>query len=398
MIAIVLDGQLQSALAAAQSLGQKNIRVICGASRRTALSLYSRYCSQSFLYTSPRENRERFILDLLDFLKGLKEPAALFSFSDETFLSVFQAKERLAPYVQHVLSNKESIEIAFNKEKTLRLAQANNIPIPKTYFVSGFEEAASMALELSYPLIIKPRQTCSWKKGGNFATVEYVSSSEQLKKEYKRLLEKMGEPPLIQEVIQGEEIGIFALMDYGQPKALFAHRRIRSISPLGGASCLRESIKMPAEAKEYSLRLLRALSWHGVAMVEFKVDKRDGVPKLMEINGRFWGSLPLAIYAGVDFPYLFYQAANRENVAPCFSYQENIKSRHLLADLKHLISVLLTRKKVAGLPYPKRFPAIVDFLKFFEKDLYYDVESWSDPKPFLAELIDSAIRVFKNEN
>ena len=54
---------------------------------------------------------------------------------------------------------------------------------------------------------------------------------------------------------------------------------------------------------------MRALNWKGIAMVEWKVDPRDGRPKLMEVNPRFWGSLELAVRSGVDFPVLYAQAA-----------------------------------------------------------------------------------------
>ena len=55
-------------------------------------------------------------------------------------------------------------------------------------------------------------------------------------------------------------------------------------------------------------------------MVEFKVDPRDGIPKLMEVNPRFWGSLQLAIVSGVDFPYLILKMARRESFEPILHY------------------------------------------------------------------------------
>ena len=61
----------------------------------------------------------------------------------------------------------------------------------------------------------------------------------------------------------------------------------------GGASSYRESVALDARLLEDSVRLLQALRWTGLAMVEFKVGA-DGY-HLMEINGRVWGSLPLAV-------------------------------------------------------------------------------------------------------
>ena len=87
-------------------------------------------------------------------------------------------------------------------------------------------------------------------------------------------------------------------------------------------SVLRESIELPKPMTDYAVRLLQHMGWHGVAMVEFKVERETGIPQLMEINGRFWGSLQLAIDAGINFPFLLYQLATHQPVAvPVHGYQ-----------------------------------------------------------------------------
>src|SRR3972149_2715130 len=100
MTAIILDGHLQSALAAVRSLGQKGIKTVCGAPRATAMSLFSRYCSETFVYTPAGQNKEKFISDLLDILKNLKEKAIIFSFCDETFLSISQERDKIEPFAE----------------------------------------------------------------------------------------------------------------------------------------------------------------------------------------------------------------------------------------------------------------------------------------------------------
>ena len=153
-----------------------------------------------------------------------------------------------------------------------------------------------------YPLVVKAhrsrvRSESAWQS----TAVKYVRDRVELQRELNaRTAYEF--PLLIQQKIQGPGIGVFMCYDRGRPIATFSHRRIREKPPTGGISVLSESIAVDPEARDYSERLLSALRWHGVAMVEFKADNRDGRPKLMEINGRFWGSLQLAIDAGVDFP------------------------------------------------------------------------------------------------
>src|SRR5690606_34522562 len=83
-------------------------------------------------------------------------------------------------------------------------------------------------------------------------------------------------PLMLQERISGPGIGYFACYDHGRLVASFAHRRLREKPPSGGVSVLRESVAVDQQALMYGSKLLERLAWHGVAMVEFKQDTRDG--------------------------------------------------------------------------------------------------------------------------
>ena len=115
-------------------------------------------------------------------------------------------------------------------------------------------------------------------------------------------------PFLVQAYVSGKGQGLFALYDRGKPVAFFAHKRLREKPPSGGVSVLSESVKVPPNLYYMGRRILDPVQWHGVAMVEFKVAD-NGIPYLMEVNARFWGSLQLAIDAGIDFPWLLYPLA-----------------------------------------------------------------------------------------
>ena len=147
--------------------------------------------------------------------------------------------------------------------------------------------------------------------------------------------------PLIQESIprKGEAFGVSALFNKDSKlRAVFVHKRLREYPVTGGPSTLRESVKNP-KVQELGLKLLKALDWVGVAMVEFKVDPRDGEPKLMEINPRFWGSLQLAILSGVDFPYLIYRMAKEGDVKPILDYKIGVRCRWMFpGDFIHFLS------------------------------------------------------------
>jgi predicted ATP-grasp superfamily ATP-dependent carboligase len=165
---------------------------------------------------------------------------------------------------------------------------------------------------------------------------------------------------------------VAVLMNFAsEPKASFAYRRLREYPIAGGPSTLRESIWNP-ELQARAERLLALLGWTGVAMVEFKVDPRDGDPKLLEVNPRFWGSLHHAIVCGVDFPFLVYRLAMDGDVDRVLRYRIGVRSRSLLhGELMHFLAS------------PNRFhltPGLHDF------SIPDDVLSADDPLPTLGRI------------
>jgi predicted ATP-grasp superfamily ATP-dependent carboligase len=155
-------------------------------------------------------------------------------------------------------------------------------------------------------------------------------------------------------------------------------------------SVLRESIPLDQSLVEQSFRLLKAIGWEGVAMVEYKMDKCEDVPRLMEVNPRFWGSLQLAIDSGMNFPLLLYRLAINEEVAPAFDYEVGVKSRWLLGDLDNLLIQLKHPWSDNGNGGARgagrsRLQACADFFKFHEKNTHYEVFKIDDPRPGLLE-------------
>src|SRR5262249_520665 len=144
--------------------------------------------------------------------------------------------------------------------------------------------------------------------------VHYAGSDEQVRQAIARMNTALP-PPIIQSFVPGSGIGFCVLLNkYGQVSAEFGHERLRDFRPTGSGSVLRKSVPVPAGLRESSLRLLRHIQAYGVTMVEFRIDERSGQFVLMEINGRFWGSLQLAIDAGVNFPLLLVRSLLSETV------------------------------------------------------------------------------------
>ena len=241
---------------------------------------------------------------------------------------------------------------------------------------------------MGFPMVVKAAHSREKLSGKYVASsVSYANNPNELK----AVLRKAPYNELrclVQKRIQGKGIGIFLLARNGEILARFAHRRIREKPPSGGVSVLCESIQPPAEALDVASRLISTIGWHGVAMVEFKWDAEENRPKLIEVNARFWGSLNLAIRAGVDFPFLLYQLALGEKVEGPAEYRIGLKSRWELGDLDHLILRLMRDPKhpsLSGTRVRKRDAVAAFLTDFFRPSVVHEVFNHGDPGPFLFE-------------
>jgi predicted ATP-grasp superfamily ATP-dependent carboligase len=193
-------------------------------------------------------------------------------------------------------------------------------------------------------------------------------------------------PLLVQQRIVGRGTGIFVLVWNGRLVAAFAHRRLREQPPSGGASVYCESIAMDDDLLTRSLALLNAFQWQGVAMVEYKREHATGVPYIMEVNARFWGSLQLAVDAGVDFPVLLARAALGEPTGERPRYREGLRLRSWWADVDHLLVRMRHSPERLALPAdaPSRWKVLSDFLRWRRVDRMETFRA-DDAAPFLVD-------------
>jgi predicted ATP-grasp superfamily ATP-dependent carboligase len=193
---------------------------------------------------------------------------------------------------------------------------------------------------------------------------------------------------LLQEYCRGEGHGVELLLHEGRPLAVFQHRRLREMPVQGGPSALRESVPVDPMLYEYSRALLSELRWTGLAMVEFKVGTNGAW--LMEINGRVWGSLPLAVHAGMDFPARLVEmlllGPDDDAEPPNSSYRVGVRAQNLELELAWIASVLTRRSRARFLPMPPRRECLAALVQLFHPSYKHDILSLHDPLPGLVEL------------
>ena len=398
MSAIVLDGHLKSALVCVRSLGRAGILVSVGAERKTAPALHSRYATARFVYPSPYTDREGFVRHVKAEAVRLGGKPVVYALSDATYLALYENRDDLERYMTLVYPEPKSVEIAFDKAATYSLARVSHVPTIPTHVFETRAEVERLSRTFSYPAVVKARHSVTQNAGvGIFGSASFVHTPTELVAKWESLREQLGEAPLIQEFVRGEEYGVEMLVREGEPYAVIIHHRIRSLSPTGGASVVKETVREGAVRQmleAYALVLVRALSWSGPFMAEFKIDSDSREPKLMEINGRFWGSLPLGVAAGVDVPFLYYKdALGTHTRGELLRAREGIVSRYFLGDCRHLLRVLFARDPMRSILYPKRLQALKDFWNV-PKGTVGDVWNRKDWKPSIMEIIDMMKRLW----
>jgi predicted ATP-grasp superfamily ATP-dependent carboligase len=352
------------------------------------LSACSKYCCRAFVYQSPAQTPEVFLSHLRQEIEqhGYK---LVIPMSDVTITQIASIQDELQSMVELPIPSIGSLQRSFDKAEIYRLADSLGIPKPQTYAPTSEVELKRLIEEIKYPVVIRPRRSrVMTQKGMYHGLVDYATSGEELLLKYYAIHQYIPWP-LLQERINGPGCGVFVLMNRGNPRAWFAHRRLREKPPSGGVSVLRESIPLDPTIQAYAKRLLQALDWHGVAMVEFKLDAADDYrPKLMEVNGRLGGSLQLAIDAGVNFPALLYRMVTNGDVAPCNDYQVGVRTRWLVGDLDHLLARMLKSSRSLQLPSnaPGRFQTLKEFCRFRDPNLHYELFQRDDLRPGFFDL------------
>jgi len=378
MSVLVTDGHFRKTLAVVRSLGCKGIDVTVGERTFLNTSFFSKYCSRRLVYPSPRQSPSQFIEFLLREIKK-NHYECVFPMEEETLLLLAKYHSEISQYTYFLSPDLEKIEFVRDKGNLMRFAEAHGIPAPKTFQIppsltlplKGEGEGGGVDLSsIPIPAVIKPRIS-----SGSFGIV-YVKGRKDLSPSYQSVHRRFPFP-LIQEWIPdgAGTYGFSALFDEGSNvKAAFVHKKLRMYPIEGGPSTLGEGVEHP-QIMELGLSLLKSLNWVGVGMVEFKVDPRDGIPKLMEVNPRFWGSLQLAIVSGVDFPCLLLRMARRESFEPVLRYKVGKRFRWLLlGDILHFLN------------NPNRFHLHPSFFRFFDPNTSYDIVSRDDPLPLLGSL------------
>src|SRR6185437_146797 len=391
MNVLVLDGNENQAVASVRSLAKAGHTVTVGSESSWSKAGWSRYCRRTFVYPSPELSIPAFVSSVVAEM-GLNPGTLVLPMTEKTTLPLSANREELLRNGgKVVLPPHPTVLQAFDKNYTTGLARDLGIRIPQTCLIVDVQQAAELAETFPLPAVLKPRSSQEARVTGVKTTGRplYARTPAEFLHAYCQLSHRASSI-IAQQFVEGIGAGYFALMHHGEMCAEFAHHRLRDVHPTGSGSSLRVSVAPDPELRAAGLKLLRALHWHGVAMVEFRLPNQGG-PFFLEVNGRFWNSLPLAVNAGCDFPALLARMAETGKPVSGNGYEIGLRTRWLLGDFRHLIAVW----RGAPREYPGQFPGRLHTLAQFLTPVpgtSHDNFTFNDPLPEVGDWLDLITR------
>jgi predicted ATP-grasp superfamily ATP-dependent carboligase len=373
--AVVVPGiEAPSTVACLRSLGPRGIRTVVVSEDANTPGFASRYCDERVRAPDPADDLAGYSDLLLD-LACRPSVRTIIPVREADVYLLAKHKDAFAEHVGTPWPEFDRLRAVQNRKRLFDIAREAGVGVPETRPLTEWDEWEREAVIKSrYTIVVSDDESSA-----SYPSVRYHHPGDP--PDVEAIIEEMGHEPLVQGYMSDTaEYGFFALFDQGSPVATFQHRQIRGYKYSGGASAFRESVDIPA-LEDAGLRLLKRLDWHGLAMVEFK--RHDGEFKLMEINPRFWSSLPFSVGAGVDFPFQYYRLS-AGNPVEDQSYEVGTAGHLLRGEFGYLYSTLTHDSPLAERPDSVQSAKTV--LSSIASHPRFDYLTRDDPGPFLSDV------------
>jgi predicted ATP-grasp superfamily ATP-dependent carboligase len=358
-------------LTVARALGREGVPVIGVSYTANGYGLRSRYLTERHVLAQPPDSRIDALLKLVE----SRKPDFLMVHGEANLRGINARRTEFERYTRPLFAPQNVLDRAFDKSQTLEIARRLGIPTPRAYSAFSPDDVARLAETIAFPVVLKPPHPYEKPEDAHLNFTYRILEDKAQFLDFLRPYASAPFYPLIQQFCPGHGVGIETCIYKGEPLCVFQHRRIREYPITGGPSVYRRSEPANARLASWSIDLLRAMEWDGLAMVEYRDDPATGNATLMEVNGRFWGSLPLAVHSGVNFPHLLYLAHGLGTPKTIERYHNYRYCRQITSDTKWLLTAL---RNSSDQPAPSgRLAALSQYLFAFFQCRHFDIE-WPD--------------------
>ncbi len=348
---------------------------------------YSRYVDDYINVSSPQKDLALFSKIFLNYITTNKIDAIL-PLHDAALEIVRYLKNKIPSTIILMGLNEDVIyKYAHNKYDLLNLAHSLKIAVPKTIYITTLNDFNKLT-SIKFPCIVKPISSALIKDNKLYLfRVSVVKNEHQLIDKLRELV--LNIPVMIQEFIEGYGIGFNFISVNGKIINSYIHKRITETD---GVSSYRELLSDNTFSnKDIILEFVKNINWTGVGMIEFKVN--NTTPVLMELNGRFFGSIELCVKSKLNLPKQFLEYyINKTIPVKTENFKLNTKVRNLHDEVLLYFHALFKGKIVKFFKW--KFSVINsifsknDFIEdnFFDDPMYVASLYFYDVKRFFKSL------------
>lgn len=376
---LVLGDGVSAFLAVIRSLGRRGIDVHVAWCRSDGAALRSRYVKKvhRLAFFDPDE----LWIGQLEALLARERFDLVIPCNEQSMRALHAGRQRFERHARLCLVDEAIFETVFDKRACGELAERLGMRVPRTRLIDDAAQWEGTAAALSFPLVLKPASSYDTRRPLSRRNVTKAYDVQQLELLARRMLRE-GQV-IAQENFIGRGVGVELLVDRGQVLIAFQHQRVHQ-PPQGGASSYRRSVPLSKDLLEASKRFVAELNFTGAIMLEFLVnDQQDW--RFVEANARFWGSLPLAVAAGADFPWALYQLLVHGQRASQPNYRVGLYCRSPLADARWFVENLRADRTDRTLATCSPLSVLGEARHWLLGRERFDTFTLDDPLPAFAE-------------
>jgi predicted ATP-grasp superfamily ATP-dependent carboligase len=331
--ALVFGDDMRIFLAVVRSLGRAGLEVHAAPFNWSAPALKSKYVHR--VHVLPRYSD-----DAIAWRKAVSELLQDEHFDlivpccDDRSIIAFHLNKNYFRGQRIALPDVSNIDLLFDKEQTHELADSLAIPMARSARLLFEDDVRSLISRYGLPLVLKPRRSYWPDKLDGWGKVFIPKNEQQLRDALGQISDRSRY--LVESYFVGAGVGVSVLADGGNILHAFQHRRLRE--GWGGSSSYRLSEELHAELYAAVEKICKAVNLSGVCMFEFRFNMQSQDWVLLETNARFWGSLPLPVSLGIDFPLYLYDLLVHRRYHPRGTYDLNVRSRNVVLDGFNLLA------------------------------------------------------------
>lgn len=391
MTALVTSGHTRAGLSAVRSLGRAGVAVAVGAPMRPALAMWSRYATSTLLLPDATREARRYA-EVVAAEAEARCAVAILCATDAELWALSRWRERLPETARRLLPPHDAVARTLDRSTLHDLARSIGIPCLDTLRIDSqraVEPALRQAAKMGFPALVRPLVPWEEREDGTRREAEQISvrSIAELRRLLYEREDLVESGCLIEPRPSGTYLGYGTVCQGGAPVVEVFRERLRERAALSGVSTLSRTLAPDPELRELARRLLKALSWQGPAMVEC-LRTREGEMRLVSVIGRLWGSVQLAVDAGVDVPLLCYRLAEGSPLPPLVRVaRPGHALRWVVGDVGQAVSRVCAGPVGAGFGILERARAVVEL--FDPRGVvgtHSDVFDPKDPMPFAFEV------------